>query len=91
MSNILHDYLNQNLNATVMISISIDNTGEFQYNNWNWFHQIGQLHLLKDDLSIGHIIHTGSVEFKDDGSIIHTSKYHPKLCLMNFYFGGATQ
>lgn len=91
MSNILHDYLSQNLNATVMIGLSIDEAGEFQYNKWNWFHQIGQLHLLRDDFSIGHVIHTGSVEFRDDGSIIHTSKYHPKSCLMNFYFGGATQ
>lgn len=91
MSNILHDYLNKNLSATVMIGLSIDNAGEFQYNNWNWFHQTGQLHLLKDDFSIGHIIHNGSIELRDDGSLVHTSKYYPKLCLMSFYFGGAIQ
>lgn len=88
---IMHDYLNKNLNSTAMIHLYIDGSGDFQYNNWNWFHQIGQLHLLKNDFSIGHIIHTGSIELREDGSILHSSKYSPKLCLMNFYFGGATQ
>lgn len=85
-----HDYLLKNLPITAMISLSVDNNEQFQYNNWNWFHQISQLHLLRDDFSIGHIIHTGSVTINDDGSISHTSKYHPKNTIMNFYFGGAT-
>ena len=88
--NYLYNYLNEHLSSTVMISLSIDNAGDFQYNNWNWFHEIGQLHLLKDDFSIGHIIHTGLIEVREDGSLLHSSKYYPKLCVMNFYFGGAT-
>ena len=78
-SNILHFYLNEHLGSTVMISLSIDDNESFQYNHWNWLHEI-----------IGHIIHTGSIEVRDDGSLLHSSKYHPKLCVMNFYFGGAT-
>ena len=89
-SNILHFYLNEHLSSTVMISLSIDDNESFQYNHWNWLHEISELRLLKDDFSIGHIIHTGSIEVRDDGSLLHSSKYHPKLCVMNFYFGGAT-
>ena len=89
-SNILHFYLNEHLGSTVMISLSIDDNESFQYNHWNWLHEISELRLLKDDFSIGHIIHTGSIEVRDDGSLLHSSKYHPKLCVMNFYFGGAT-
>ena len=88
-SNILHFYLNEHLGSTVMISLSIDDNESFQYNHWNWLHEISELRLLKDDFSIGHIIHTGSIEVRDDGSLLHSSKYHPKLCVMNFYFGGA--
>jgi len=86
----LHDYLLQNLSSTVMISLAIDNGQPFQYNYWNWFHQTSEFHLLKDDYSLGHIIHTGSVSTNEDGSITHTSKYHPKNVVMNFYFGQAT-
>ena len=89
-SNILHFYLNEHLSSTVMISLSINDNESFQYNHWNWLHEISELRLLKDDFSIGHIIHTGSIEVRDDGSLLHSSKYHPKLCVMNFYFGGAT-
>ena len=88
-SNILHFYLNEHLGSTVMISLSIDDNESFQYNHWNWLHEISELRLLKDDFSIGHIIHTGSIEVRDDGTLLHSSKYHPKLCVMNFYFGGA--
>lgn len=84
----MHNYLLQNLKQTVMISLSIDNGNPFQYNNWNWFHQESQLHLLKDDYSIGHIIHTGSVTQNEDGSINHISVHNPKTSVMNFYFGG---
>lgn len=85
----LHDYLVKNLQSTVMIALSVDETGSYQYNYWNWFHQIGQLHLLKDDYTIGHIIHGGTATVQDDGSILYESKYFPKQCKMNFYFGGA--
>lgn len=84
-----HDYLLQNLSSTVMISVSVDNGEPFQYNYWNWFHQTSQFHLLKNDYSVGHIIHTGSVSFNEDGSITHSSQYHPKNTIMNFYFGGS--
>lgn len=84
-----HDYLLQNLSSTVMISLSVDNNEPFQYNNWNWLWETSQLHLLKDDFSIGHIIHHGYVTVNEDGSISHTSKHHPKDIKMNFYFGGA--
>ena len=90
MTNILHFYLNEHLSSTVMISLSIDDNESFQYNHWNWLHEISELRLLKDDFSVGHIIHTGSIEVRDDGSLLHSSKYHPKLCVMNFYFGGVT-
>jgi len=85
-----HDYLLQNLSSTVMISLTVDNKGQIQYNYWNWFHQKSEFHLLKDDYSLGHIIHTSSVSLNEDGSITHTSKYHPKNVIMNFYFGQAT-
>lgn len=85
----LHDYLLQNLSSTVMISMTVDEGESFQYNYWNWFHQFSQLHLLKNDFSIGHIIHTSSITINEDGSITHTSEYHPKNCKFNFYFGGA--
>lgn len=87
----LHDYLLKNLDHTAMISLAVDDSEPFQYNCWNWFHQIGQLHLLKDDYTIGHILHTGSITENDDGSITHASQYHPKNCKLNFYFGGAKQ
>jgi len=85
----LHDYLLKNLESTVMITVvANDSVESFQYNYWNWFHTISQFHLIKDDGSIGHIIHTGTISVNNDGSILHTSKHHPKNCLMNFYFGG---
>jgi hypothetical protein len=73
-----------------MISLTVDNKGQIQYNYWNWFHQKSEFHLLKDDYSLGHIIHTSLVSLNEDGSITHTSKYHPKNVIMNFYFGQAT-
>jgi hypothetical protein len=57
---------------------------------FNWLHEISELRLLKDDFSIGHIIHTGSIEVREDGSLLHSSKYNPKISVLNFYFGGAT-
>jgi hypothetical protein len=90
MSNILHFYLNEHLSSTVMISLSVDDGESFQYNHWNWLHEISELRLLKDDFSIGHIIHTGSIEVREDGSLLHSSKYNPKISVLNFYFGGAT-
>ena len=87
----LHDYLLKNLNSVVMISLSIDKHNTVQYNYWNCFVEKGELHLLQDDLTIGHIIHCGSISSNDDGSITHHSKYHPKNINMNFYFGGYTQ
>ena len=85
-----HDYLLQNLEQTAMISLSVDG-GEsiHQYNYWNWFHSNGQFHLLKDDFSIGHILHSGSVSKQDDSSIVLNNNHHPKRCMLNFYFGGA--
>ena len=73
-----------------MISLSIDGNELFQYNHWNWLHEISELRLLKDDFSIGHIIHTGSIEVREDGSLLHLSKYNPKISVLNFYFGGTT-
>lgn len=70
-----------------MISLSVDNGEPFQYNCWNWLWEVSQLHLLKNDFSIGHIIHTGSVTINEDGSISHTSQYHPKNTIINFYLG----
>lgn len=86
----LHEYLTKNLQSTVMIALSVDEGGSYQYNYWNWFHQIGQLHLLKDDYSIGHIIHTGSVKSQEDNSVVCESNYYPKQFKLDFYFGGAT-
>jgi len=86
----LHDYLLKNLPSTVMISLTVDNNQPIQYNYWNWFYQTSEFHLLKDDYSLGHIIHTSSVSINEDGSITHNSKYHPKNVIMNFYFGQAT-
>jgi len=83
----LHNYLLKNLDQTVMIVLAFENSEKFQYNYWNWFHQESQFHLLKDDFTIGHIIHTGAITENEDGSISHNSKYHPQNCNMNFYFG----
>ena len=84
-----HDYLLQNLEQTAMISLSVDGGEPFQYNYWNWFHSNGQFHLLKDDYSIGHILHSGSVSKQDDWGILLKSQSHPKQCVLTFYFGGA--
>lgn len=83
----LHDYLLQNLPSTVMIHLSVVGDISFQYNYWNWFHQIGQLHLLQDDYSIGHILHSGIITQNEDGSILYQSEFLPKQCQINFYFG----
>lgn len=88
MISTLHNYLLKNLNQTVMIHLSINDKESFQYNYWNWFTQDNQLHLLRDDYSIGHIIHTGSITENEDGSISHSSIHYPKQSVMNFYFGG---
>jgi hypothetical protein len=80
----LHDYLLRNLSSATMISLTVDNKGQIQYNYWNWFHEKSELHLLKDDYSLGHIIHMGSASINQDGSITHTSKYHPKNTTINF-------
>lgn len=84
-----HDYLLKHLDHTVTIILSQKDNTSFQYNYWNWLHSIGQLHLLKDDMSIGHILHSGSVNENEDGSILYTSSLFPKSCIINFYFGGA--
>lgn len=84
-----HDYLLKNLETTVMISLSFNDNESYQYNNWNWFHQMNQFHLLRDDFTIGHILHGGIVTENEDGSITLNSKYHPQQCQLNFYFGGA--
>lgn len=83
----LNDYLIRNLNNTVMITISIDDV-VFQYNHWNWIREHNEIHFLKDDLTIGHIIYCGNIKENSDGSISHTSAYHPKECVINTYFGG---
>ena len=85
---ILQEYLSENLESTVMIALSIDNSKTFQYNYWNWLTKDNQLHLLCDDFSIGHIIHIESYIINSDGSLSHNSKLHPKKCNMQFYFGG---
>lgn len=86
----MHDYCLKNLNQTVMITIQTENTPSIQYNYWNWMHEIGQLHLLKDDLSIGHILHNGYIEENPDQSLTFNSNLHPKKCNVNFYFGAVT-
>lgn len=86
----IHDYLTKNLQSTVMMALSVDGAESYQYNYWNWFHQIGQLHLLRDDYTIGHIIHAGSVKSQEDSSVICESSHHPKQFKLSFYFGGAT-
>jgi hypothetical protein len=81
-----HDYLLKNIENTVMIALHTEND-IFQYNYWNWFHQKGEFHLLNEDYTIGHILHNGSVENQDDGSILFSSFYHPSKIILNFYFG----
>ena len=60
----LHDYLIKTLDHTAMIALSIDRQSNIQYNYWNWFHTTGEFHLLRDDFSIGHILHKGYIEEK---------------------------
>jgi hypothetical protein len=84
----LSSYLLQNLPQTVMISLSIDEKENFQYNYWNWISQSNQLHLLKDDYSIGHIIHNGNINDLPDGGVALSSDHHPKNIVLNLYFGG---
>jgi len=83
-----HDYLLQYLKDTVRITLSINNEKPFHYNYWNWFHKSGEFHLLREDYSIAHIIHGGYIIQNEDGSISLESDYHPKKCILNFYFGG---
>lgn len=80
-----HDYLRRNLENTAMIHLD---TGDdiFEYNYWNWFHQRFELHLLKDDYTIGHILHDGIVSDDDNGVVMFYSKYHPYKLILNFYF-----
>lgn len=92
----LNEYILDNINNTVMISLSIDDKEPFQYNYWNWFNhnhpnwqEQNQLHLLKDDYSIGHILYNGSISLRSDGSIEYTHNFYPQKCILNFYFGGA--
>lgn len=87
----LHDYLAKNLKSTVMILLSVNETESYQYNYWNWFHQIGQLHLLKDDYSIGHIVHDGYVKNQENNSLVCESHHYPKKFKLDFYFGGVTK
>jgi hypothetical protein len=84
-----HDYLLKRLENTAMVALVIDGGEPFQYNYWNWFHQHSQFHLLTDDMRIGHILHHGSIQENEDGSVTFTSSLHPKKCILNFYFGGA--
>lgn len=91
----LNEYISANISNTVMISLHIDDNEPFQYNYWNWFNheypnwqEHNQLHLLKDDYSIGHILYNGSITQQDDGSIEYSHLHYPKKCLLNFYFGG---
>jgi len=84
-----HNYLLKTLDHTAMIALSIDNKSSIQYNYWNWFHTTGEFHLIKDDFSIGHILHQGSIIENNDGSISFQSQYFPKNCVLNFYFGGS--
>jgi hypothetical protein len=85
----LHNYLLKTLDHTAMIALSINDQSSIQYNYWNWFHTIDELHLIKDDFSIGHILHQGSIVENNDGSISFHSQYFPKNCVLNFYFGGS--
>lgn len=84
----LNDWVTDHLESVAMIELVIDSQS-FQYNYWNWLKQNNQLHLLKDDYSIGHIIHSGTVFSSDDGGIINESVANPKKCKMNIYFGKA--
>jgi hypothetical protein len=83
----LDQYLSEHLSSTVMITLKIDNKEPFQYNYWNSFPD--QLHLLHDDYRIGHILHKCNILLQEDGSFLVQSEYHPKNCVINFYFGGA--
>lgn len=83
----LNKYLSDNIDHTVMISLSVDDSEPFQYNHWNWFKSQNQLHLLKDDYTLGHIIHDGLVKHNEDNSITYSGKLYPKNCILNFYFG----
>lgn len=85
----LNEYLNKNLSQIVMITLSTDQQDTCQYNYWNWFPQINQLHLLKNDFSLGHILHDGTISINEDGSLAYKSKYLPKECMINCYFGGS--
>lgn len=86
----LIEYLTKNKDSIAMITLSVDNGDPFQYNYWNWINEHSQLVLLKDDYSIGHILYNGSLTINDDNSISYHSEYHPKNCILNFYFGGVS-
>lgn len=85
----LDKYLADNLSQTVMIVLSIEDRST-QYNYWNWIQNNNQLHLLNDDMSLGHIVHNGSISQNQDGSITYSSEYYPKNATLNLYFGGVT-
>ena len=87
----LSEYLSDNLDSIAMITLSTDQKELSQYNYWNWFPEKHEFHLLNDNYTIGHIIHTwGSpITIKDNGSISVVSKYQPKNIVLTFYFGGA--
>lgn len=86
----LIEYLTKNKDSIAMITLSVDNGDPFQYNYWNWINEHNQLVLLKDDYSVGHILYNGSLTINDDNSISYRSEYHPKNCILNFYFGGVS-
>lgn len=83
----LNEYLIKNLNNIVMVTLNINDV-TFQYNSWNWIKEYNEIHFLKDDSTIGHILYCGNIEENSDGSILHTSNYHPKKSIINAYFGG---
>lgn len=85
----LYYYLLNHLDQTAMIDLR---TGDdiFQYNYWNLLSN-GQFHLLNDDYTLGHILHSGSISENEDGSIVFSSQYHPTKLILNFYFGKTTK
>ena len=86
---LLNEFLDQKLSFTVMINLKVTanpSDSGFCYTLWNRIND--QLHLLRSDYTIGHIIHQSDIVVQEDGSLLVTSKYHPENCIMYFYFGG---
>ena len=83
----LNEYLSEHSTSLAMISVKIGDKDPIQYNYWNIF-PVG-IHLLDDNYKIDYIIHDCNIVSQEDGSILLQSNYHPKNCIMNFYFGGA--